>query len=209
MNRLWAVVNSRTSTEFGKRGTKMSIRQYILLSLLFTPQFAIAIELTNEDLFFDTDSVSISISDQVEDGCLPRPQLVLGSAVAALRRNGFRLVDPDEAPPFTPDVQITALGYEASQNCVVVFSMSLLKNVNAIVPNSESLPEAYQQAPVTVELEVYRSLLTGQKEGMQAQLEQEADKAGDDMLAAVDRARNSVETNWPLLWEAYASAPAD
>lgn len=187
----------------------MSIRQNLLLLLLVTPQIAAAIELTNEDLFFDTHAVTISISDQVEDGCLPRPQSVLVSTAAALRRNEFRIVDPDEAPSFTPDVQVTALGYETSEDCIVVFSMSLVKSVNAILPNSENLPEPYRQAPLTVELEVYRSLLTGQREGMQAQLEREADKAGDDLFAAVDGARNSVEANWPLLWEAYAAESDD
>ncbi len=185
----------------------MSVRQYFLLLLLVTPQFSVAIELTNDDLFFDIHTVTISISDQVEDGCLPRPQSVLVSAAAALRRNEFRIVDPDDAPPFTPDIQITALGYEASQDCVVVFSMSLVKNVDARVPFSENLPESYQRTPLTVELEIYKSLLTGQREGMQAQIEHEADKAGDNLFTAVDQARNSVETNWPLLWEAYRPTP--
>jgi hypothetical protein len=87
--------------------------------------------------------------------------------------------------------------------------MSIAKNINAAVPNSEGLPETYQRTTLLVELEVYRSLLTGQREGMQAQLEREADTAGDDLFAAVDRAKNSVETNWPMLWEAYTSAPDD
>lgn len=185
----------------------MSIRKYFLLLLLVTPRFSVAIELTNEDLFFDTNSVTISISDQVEDGCLPQPQSVLVSTAAALRNNAFRIVDPDTAPPFTPDVRVTALGYEGSQDCIVVFSMVLSKNLNAIVPNSESLPETHQQTPVMIELEVYRSILTGQREGMQAQIERETDNAVADLVAAVDRAKNSVQTNWPQLWEANASEP--
>ena len=193
----------------GRRETKMSIRQYLLLSLLITPQFSAAIELTNEDIFFDVLTVTLSISDQVEDGCLPQPKSAMASTAAALRRNEFHVVDPDEASPFTPDVHVTALGYETSEDCIVVFSMSIAKNINAAVPNSEGLPETYQRTTLLVELEVYRSLLTGQREGMQAQLEREADTAGDDLFAAVDRAKNSVETNWPMLWEAYTSAPDD
>jgi hypothetical protein len=185
------------------------MRQFFQLLFLVTPQLAVAIELSNEDLFFDAKSVSISISDQVEDGCLPQPQSVLNSTVAALRGNEFIIVDPEQAPPFTPDVRVTALGYEASQNCVVVFSMVLARNVNAIVPNSESLPETYQRMPAVVELVIYESLLTGQREGMQAQIEREANNAVADLRAAVDRARNSVETNWPLLWEANSSARDD
>jgi hypothetical protein len=187
----------------------MSIRQYFLLSLLITPPFSAAIELTNEDLFFDASTVTLSISDQVKDGCLPKPQSLLAAAAAALRRNEFRIVDPDEAPPFTPDVHVTALGYEANEDCIVVFSMSIARNINAAVPNSESLPETYRRTTLLVDLTVYRSLLTGQREGMQAQLEREADMAGDDLFTAVDRAKNSVETNWPMLWEAYTSAPDD
>ena len=209
MFKLLGAGNGRANIDFGRRGTKMSIRQYLLLSLLITPQFSAAIELTNEDLFFDAHTVTLSISDQVEDGCLPQPQSVLASAAAALRRNEFRIVDPDEAPPFTPDVHVTAFGYKTNEDCIVVFSMSIAKNINAAVPNSESLPETYQRTTLLVELAVYRSLLTGQREGMQAQLEHEADKAGDDLFAAVDRAKNSVETNWPMLWEAYTSAPDD
>jgi hypothetical protein len=176
----------------------MRVRHCLLLLFLVSSEFAVALELTNEDLFFDVHAVTLSISDQVEDGCLPRPDSVK-----------FRIVDPDEAPPVTPDVQITALGYAADQDCVVFFSISLVKSVTATVPYSESLPDSYQQTPLAVELGVYESLLIGQLEGMQGQLEREAEKGGNDFLLAVERARASVESNWPLLWEAYASATDD
>lgn len=185
----------------------MSIRQFFLLSLLVTPQLAVAIELTNEDLFFDVHTVTLSISDQVEDGCLPRPKSVLASTAASLRANKFRIVDPAEAPPFTPDVQVIALGYAVDDECVVVFSMTLVKIVSATVPHSGSLSKHDQQTLITVPLEIYKSLLTGQREGMQDQIAREADKGSDDLLIAVDRAKNFVETNWPLLWEAYTAAP--
>ncbi|MDH3511665.1 MAG: hypothetical protein OER85_12505 [Gammaproteobacteria bacterium] len=187
----------------------MRVRHCLLLLFLVSPAFAVALELTNEDLFFDVHAVTLSISDQVEDGCLPRPDSVLASTAAVLRGDKFRIVDPDEAPPVTPDVQITALGYAADQDCVVFFSISLVKSVTATVPYSESLPDSYQQTPLAVELGVYESLLIGQLEGMQGQLEREAEKGGNEFLLAVERARASVESNWPLLWEAYASATDD
>lgn len=187
----------------------MRVRHCLLLLFLVSPGFSVALELTNEDLFFDVHAVTLSISDQVEDGCLPRPGSVLASAAAVLRGDKFRIVDPDKAPPFTPDVQITALGYATDQDCVVLFSIALVKSVTATVPYSESLPDSYQHAPLAVELGIYESLLIGQLEGMQDQLEREAQKGSNEFLVAVETARDSVESNWPLLWEAYVSATDD
>jgi hypothetical protein len=58
-------------------------------------------------------------------------------------------------------------------------------------------------------LQVYKSLLAGDRQGMQRQIELEADQGGDDLRIAVDEARSAVQANWPELWEAYTAVRGD
>jgi hypothetical protein len=187
----------------------MSIRRYCLLLLLLIPQITFALDLATEDLFFDVKSVTLSMTDQAEDGCLPNPQSVSARMAAALRRNAFIIADPENSPPSTPDVEVTALGYAVNEDCVVVFTVALSREFNADVPHAENLPAADQQTPITVKLPVYRSLLSGDRQGMQTQIEHEVDRAGDELGVAVDAAKSSVKANWPQLWEAYSAVQED
>jgi hypothetical protein len=187
----------------------MSIRRSLLVSLLLAPQFAIAADLSNQDLYFDVHSVTLSVSDQVSDGCLPAPKSLAAAMAAALRRNAFVIVDPENASATVPEVEVTALGYAVNDDCMVVFSVDLVREINADVPYSEELDESARRAPFLLRLAVYKSLLTGGRQGMQRQIELEADQGGDDLRVAVEEARSAVKRNWPELWEAYSTARGD
>lgn len=187
----------------------MTIRRCFLLLLLVTPSIAFAIDLSNQDLYFDVEQVSLSVSDQVTDGCLPAPQAVSAKMAAALRRNAFVIVDPEKARAAVPEVEVTALGYAVNEDCMVVFTVDLVRQINADVPYSQGIDAANRRAPFLLRLQVYKSLLAGDRQGMQRQIELEADQGGDDLRIAVDEARSAVQANWPKLWEAYTSARGD
>lgn len=187
----------------------MSIRRCFLVSLLLTPQFTFAADLSNQDLYFDVHSVTLSVSDQVSDGCLPAPKSLSAAMAAALRRNAFLIVDPDNASPTVPEVEVTALGYAVNDDCMVAFSVDLVRQINGEVPYSVDLAESARRSPFLLRLPVYKSLLAGERQGMQRQIELEADQGGDDLRVAVDEARSAVKANWPELWEAYSAARGD
>jgi hypothetical protein len=101
------------------------------------------------------------------------------------------------------------MGYAVNEDCVVVFTVALSRKLNADVPHAENLPAVDQQASITVKLPVYRSLLSGDRQGMQTQIEHEVDRAGDELGVAVDDAKSSVKANWPQLWEAFSADQQD
>lgn len=157
-------------------------------------------------LVFDITEVNLEVSDQVKDGCLPRPSSVHASAEAALRRNKFSIVDKDKS--FLPaTVRITALGYAHSNYlCVVSFSLVITKFIGAKVPHSSDLDESLNMTIAPVQYEIYSTVLTGPKNAMQNRIEREAEKAANEFFIKIERSKDYVKSKWPQLWRvAYGS----
>lgn len=160
----------------------------------------------SQALVFDITEVNLEVSDQVKDGCLPRPGSVNASAEAALRRNKFSIIDEDTSF-LPPTVRITALGYAPSNYmCVVSFSLVITKFIAAKVPHSADLDESLNMTIAPVQYEIYSTVLTGPKNDMQDRLEREAEKAANEFFIKIERSKDYVKSKWPQLWRvAYGS----
>ncbi|MDY6992851.1 MAG: hypothetical protein SVR94_09655 [Pseudomonadota bacterium] len=155
----------------------------------------------SQALVFDITEVNLEVSDQVKDGCLPRPDSVNASAEAALRRNNFSIVD--EGTSFLPPtVRITALGYApGNYMCVVSFSLVITKFIAAKVPHAAELDESLKMTIAPVQYEIYSTVLTGPKKDMQDRVEREAEKAANEFFIKIERSKDYVRLKWPQLWD--------
>lgn len=153
-------------------------------------------------LIFDVKSVALEVSDQVEGGCMPRPNSIRASAEAALRRNGLSVIG-DEQTLLTPVAKVSALGYAHSDYlCVVAFTFSISKFIGANVPYSNNLDESMRSTLAPIEIDIYSTILSGGKSDMQDRLEREAEKGANDLFIAVERSKDYVKSKWPALWQA-------
>lgn len=153
-------------------------------------------------LIFSIDEVALEVNDEVVDGCLPRPSSVLSSAEAAFRRNNISVSTETELN-FMPTVYIGALGYAASEySCVIALSMTLERWSGVSVPHTARLPEEMKTTLAPIRWQLYSTVLTGSKSNMQDRIEREAEKGANKIFITIDRAKDSVESNWPQLWNA-------
>lgn len=163
----------------------------------------------NQVLLFDVTDVKLEVSDQVKDGCMPQPNSVNVSAEAALRRNKFSIVNGEDSF-WAPSVQITVLGYAHSDYlCAIFFSLAITKYIGANVPHTSELDDSMKITLAPVRYEVYSTVLTGPKNGMQDRIEREAEKAVNDLFITIERSKDYVKGKWPKLWRAaYGSSGA-
>jgi hypothetical protein len=103
----------------------------------------------------------------------------------------------------TPNIQVTALGYEHSDYlCVVAFSLAITKYIGANVPHTSELDDSLKTTLAPVQYQVYSTVLTGPKSGMQDRIEREAEKAANDFFIMIERSKGYVKSKWPQLWKA-------
>lgn len=139
------------------------------------------------------DAFSIRIHDQVTDGCLPQPNALSDKLEVALRKNGFRIVDPSF---LTNDIHIIPVGYaltttSCAVSVVVTLSFATFSNVpyiNRPGPNTTIL---------SVERQLTGTLLTGEKASMQSRLEEQMTQTADKLYLDISRARDDIFSKFP------------
>lgn len=171
-------------------------------TILSAEQPSVVVEGGADVLIFNIDEVGLQVNDDVVDGCLPRPSSVGAATEVALRRNNISASVETESS-LRPTVYVSALGYSTSEyTCVIAFLMSLEIWSPVSVPYSANLSEDMKTTIVPIKWQMYSTVLTGPKSDMQERIEREAEKGANNIFIEIDRAKDTVESQWPQLWEA-------
>ena len=141
------------------------------------------------------DNFYIDVSDQVTDGCLPRPSRLLDKMETSLRKSGFSISRVES--PFVPTVQITALGYSIDDDfCAVHLKVTLHFLNPTSVPRSRGT--SYGRLTLAeLNTNIGSSLFTYSKRQMQSRLESRIEELADDLYLMISRAKDALETDFP------------
>lgn len=141
-------------------------------------------------------SFSISVSDQVTDGCLPQPLRLKDRLEVSLRKVGFDITDE---VPFSNDLSITVLGYSTSSTtCAVSSYMSLSFPISVIAPFAQDISGG-STTFTRYDFTFNHVLMTGQKSDMQSRLEKWATDGGDELYLTISRARDETFQKFPSI----------
>lgn len=126
--------------------------------------------------------VTISVSDNVQGGCLPRP-----SALADVVERRFETAGISRSEESTNTIWVSVLGYAMSES---VCAVSLAMRIDALSPISSSgLPE--NVSPLAfVTLSSRSTIMTGPKDDMQAQINDGVAQMSDIIAQDIVRARS-------------------
>lgn len=162
-------------------------------SLNIDPNYTLAALLASKRSF------SISIDDQVTDGCLPFPKRLKDVFEASLRRDNFQIINPTT---FGDNIVITAIGGESQKgSCVVYLDANLYQTIFVRVPFTG---EIVNDKIVNIRDGILRlpniigdRLLVQRKEIMQTKIEQVVSNFADDLYLKIMRARDLIYPDFP------------
>ncbi|AUZ83801.1 hypothetical protein [Methylophaga nitratireducenticrescens] len=147
------------------------------------------------------DAFSITVSDQVTDGCLPNPGQLKDKMEIALRKNGFGIEKGTAF--FTDKILITALGYKISDSaCVIHLSVDLIFPTNISVPLAIIGPEG-DSTFVPYTYQIGDNLLKSIRSSMQGHLNKQVTEYADKLYLDISRARDDIFTKFPSLKDSY------
>lgn len=127
-------------------------------------------------------SLTVSVQDNVRDGCLPDPDALKTEAELVLRQSDLKVLDESDAaadPESKYSVFLTALGYKTPQGlCIVSFS--------AEVWRFSFLKEGHGAPVVAFQ---WGTLLSGPTGDMQSRLREQAHIAASEIANEILKAR--------------------
>lgn len=148
-------------------------------------------------------SVSISVTDQVVDGCLPSPEIVKNKLEIGLRKNNFRIKDNTDKGSLH-DINIHAIGFAVGGDkslCVVNLTVSL--NIHRAVTAYYAWNVSDGQTFTPIAYTLTSGLMSGPKNGMQKRIESQAAAQADTLYLEVSRAQDKIFSRWPSIKENY------
>ncbi len=185
----------------------MNKKIYLFVMIIVFSKMLFAIEDKIEDksdffwkggmksLIATKNTFSITISDQVTGGCLPRPSELKNKMEISLRRNGFKIVDYEKNP--MNNIYITAIGYKITDSSCAVHLSTELSMATAV-----NVPYAEKNNELTVTYVNYSlgsNILTGDRYSMQKRLEKIVSESADSLYLNVSRAKDYIFEKFPAI----------
>lgn len=148
-----------------------------------------------------TDRFSITVADQVKDGCLPRPGALKDAMEVSLRKSGFQI--DTERQPLGKQIIIVALGYaRGADSCVVSLRAELRLWMLSNVPHMSNDIENRNTLILHSHL-IGHDLLSGSKSTMQKRLEDASREYADTLFLSIRRAQDDIFLKFPRIKEGF------
>lgn len=151
---------------------------------------------------------SISVDDQVKNGCLPYPNKLKDAAEIGLRRNGF-ILETDETNAYLPNrahIFIRAVGSKSRSICFANIDVKLGMYRVTEIEWAKEPADIYGDGQ-HVYIMVYHSLnnlvLIGPSNYIQSSMEIYAKDTMDDLFLDVSRARDDIFAKFPSIKNRY------
>lgn len=141
---------------------------------------------------------SIKHIDQVTDDCLPTPSALIDTMSAALKKEGFRIVDRPGSR--AQAIVISTMGYQTSAApvCALSFKVFIELPIIATVPHASHNPSG-DSTLIVHSYELRHELLTGSKSDMQARLETATEAAAHTAFVDISRAKERIFASFPAI----------
>lgn len=147
-----------------------------------------------EALFFDVESVKIIVDDQVDDGCMPNPELVEMKMEAELRRNGFDVVESYSSN--SAFLGFTAVGYRQGDSCIFSYSLRASRIVFIHLPVLDIAENDFTPTIHPVEHELYAGVSSVPFGQSQKKLEDNAESAVSAFFIFIDKSKRHIKNNF-------------
>jgi len=153
-----------------------------------------------ESLLALRDNFLIEYSDEVTDGCLPRPARMKDKMELTLRKNGFSIAT--EELPMANVIVVSAIGYvpSASAICVVHIEANLIFKALVFVPYSQTVP-GEDKTLASIVHQFGNVVLTGPKNGMQGRIEKQVEEFGEELYLTISRSKDHIKKHFPEIIE--------
>lgn len=146
------------------------------------------------------DTFSITVNDQVRDGCLPNPRGLKDKMEISLRKNGYKISDENDLP--INDIYISAVGGKTpSTSCVVSLSVDLRFLTASQVPFTTSSKD--KMTLVYSRYHIGDGLHLENSNSMQTLLNKEISYYGDKLYLDISRAQDDIFTKFPSIKKEY------
>ena len=148
-------------------------------------------------LLVDKNTFFVSVTDEVTGGCLPKPAQLKETMEKALKNHGFKIAK-DRENPFTPEVNISTLGFRVNGMCAVEMNVNMYFPVQVVVPKASDVPTGNKTyATYTYSIGAY--IANYRRSQMQKQLNKISRKFSDRIYMYISKAKDDIFPKFPSI----------
>ena len=149
-------------------------------------------------LLVDKKAFTVTASDEVTGGCLPKIGKIKETMEQSLKNNGFEIVDDPSA--LTPEIRIVALGFMNNGSCSVTLLTNLNFYIAAKVPAAANLPGA-NETILNYSYPIEMQIVNSPRSRMQAMLIEATKENANKVYMAISRAKDIIFEKFPQIRE--------
>lgn len=149
-------------------------------------------------LLVDKKAFTVTVSDEVTGGCLPKIEKIKETMELSLKKNGFEIVADPSA--LTPEIRIIALGFMNNGSCSVTLLTHLNFYIAVKVPAAANLPRG-NETILNYSHPIEMQIVNSPRSRMQAMLVEATKENANKVYMAISRAKDIIFEKFPQIRE--------